>query len=66
MHIPDGFLSVYVIIPTLIITLIFWTISVKKAKLTEPQVPIMGLLTALFFAAMMMNYPSSAEQPPTY
>jgi cobalt/nickel transport system permease protein len=57
MHIPDGFLSLYVIIPTFITTIIFWAISVKKVKLTEQQVPIMGLLTALFFAAMMMNYP---------
>ena len=57
MHIPDGFLSLYVIIPTFIITIIFWAISVKKVKLTEQQIPIMGLLTALFFAAMMMNYP---------
>ena len=57
MHIPDGFLTISVIIPTFIITIIFWAISVKKIKLTEKQVPIMGLLTALFFAAMMMNYP---------
>jgi cobalt/nickel transport system permease protein len=57
MHIPDGFLSLYVIIPTFIITIIFWVISIKKVKLTEQQIPIMGLLTALFFAAMMMNYP---------
>ena len=57
MHIPDGFLTISVIIPTFIITIVFWAISVKKIKLTEKQVPIMGLLTALFFAAMMMNYP---------
>ncbi len=57
MHIPDGFLTLYVIIPAFIITIIFWGISVKKSKLTEQQIPIMGLLTALFFAAMMMNYP---------
>ena len=57
MHIPDGYLSLYVIVPTFVITIIFWAISVKKAKLTEQQIPIMGLLTALFFAAMMMNYP---------
>jgi cobalt/nickel transport system permease protein len=57
MHIPDGFLSLYVIIPTFIITITFWIISIKKVKLTEQQIPIMGLLTALFFAAMMMNYP---------
>jgi cobalt/nickel transport system permease protein len=46
-----------VIIPTFIITILFWAISVKKIKITDKQVPIMGLLTALFFAAMMMNYP---------
>jgi cobalt/nickel transport system permease protein len=57
MHIPDGFLTLNVIIPTYIITIIFRVISVKKIKLTDKQIPIMGLLTALFFAAMMMNYP---------
>jgi cobalt/nickel transport system permease protein len=57
MHIPDGFLTLSVIIPTFIITIIFWGLSVKKTKLTEQQIPMMGLLTALFFAAMMMNYP---------
>ena len=30
MHIPDGFLTLYVIIPTFIITIIFWVISVKE------------------------------------
>ncbi len=57
MHIPDGFLTLNVIIPAFIITIIFWAISLRKVKLTEQQVPMMGLLTALFFAAMMMNYP---------
>jgi cobalt/nickel transport system permease protein len=57
MHIPDGYLSIYVIIPTFIIVILFWAASLKKVKLTEQQIPIMGLLTALFFAAMMMNYP---------
>jgi cobalt/nickel transport system permease protein len=57
MHIPDGFLTLSVIIPAFIIAIIFWGISVKKAKITEQQVPMMALLTALFFAAMMMNYP---------
>jgi cobalt/nickel transport system permease protein len=57
MHIPDGFLSPSVAIAGFIITIIFWAISFKKVKLTDKQVPIMGLLTALFFAAMMMNYP---------
>jgi cobalt/nickel transport system permease protein len=57
MHIPDGFLTLYVIIPTFIIAILFLAIAIKKIKLTDQQVPIMGLLTALFFAAMMMNYP---------
>ena len=57
MHIPDGFLTPYVFVPAFVITIIFWAICLKKVKLTEKQVPIMGLLTALFFAAMMMNYP---------
>lgn len=57
MHIPDGYLTLEVLIPAYIITIIFWIICLKKVKLTEKQVPIMGLLCALFFAAMMMNYP---------
>jgi cobalt/nickel transport system permease protein len=57
MHIPDGFLTPYITIPAFIITIIFWVISFRKIKLTDQQVPMMGLLTALFFAAMMMNFP---------
>ncbi len=57
MHIPDGYLTPEVFIPAYIITIIFWIICLKKVKLAEKQVPIMGLLCALFFAAMMMNYP---------
>jgi cobalt/nickel transport system permease protein len=59
VHIPDGFLSPPVIITAFIITIIFWIIAFKKVKgsLDERQVPLMGLLTALFFAAQMMNYP---------
>ena len=57
MHIPDGFLSPSVFTTAFVITIIFWAISFKKTRLTDKQVPIMGLLTALFFAAQMMNYP---------
>jgi cobalt/nickel transport system permease protein len=57
MHIPDGFLSPPVFVAGFVVAIIFWAISFKKIKLTDKQVPIMGLLTALFFAAMMMNYP---------
>jgi cobalt/nickel transport system permease protein len=57
LHIPDGFLTMEVAIAAFIITIIFWVISFKYIKLSDRQVPMMGLLTALFFAAMMMNYP---------
>ncbi len=59
MHIPDGFLSLTIAAFTFAVTIVFWIISFKKVKnnLDERQVPIMGLLTALFFAAQMMNYP---------
>jgi cobalt/nickel transport system permease protein len=57
MHMPDGLISLTIAIPAFIVTIIFWAISFKKIKITEHQVPMMGLLTALFFAAMMMNFP---------
>jgi len=59
MHIPDGFLSLPIIIITFAITFIFWAIAFKRVggKLDERKVPLMGLLTALFFAAQMVNYP---------
>ncbi|MCL1977858.1 MAG: energy-coupling factor ABC transporter permease [Candidatus Bathyarchaeota archaeon] len=57
MHLPDGLIPPTIAIIAFIITIVFWVISFKKVKLTEQQVPMMGLLTALFFAAMMMNFP---------
>lgn len=57
MHIPDGYLTPTVSVAAFVITAVFWIISVRKVKLTEQQVPMMGLLTALFFAAMFANYP---------
>jgi cobalt/nickel transport system permease protein len=57
MHIPDGFIPLTFAIPAFLITIVFWIISFKKIKLTEQQVPMMGLLTALFFAAMFINIP---------
>ncbi len=57
MHIPDGYLTLTVSVAAFIIVAIFWVISFRKIKLTEQQVPMMGLPTALFFAAMFVNYP---------
>jgi cobalt/nickel transport system permease protein len=57
MHIPDGLIPLTIAIPAFLITIAFWLVSFKKIKLTEQQVPMMGLLTALFFAAMFVNIP---------
>jgi len=59
VHIPDGFLSPAVIVVTFVIAFVFWAVSFRKVgkTLDERMVPMMALLTALFFAAMMMNYP---------
>ncbi|MDR0471508.1 MAG: energy-coupling factor ABC transporter permease [Nitrososphaerota archaeon] len=57
MHLPDGVVSPIVTIIGFLITIIFWVVCFKKVKLSEQQVPMMGLLTALFFAAMMINFP---------
>ena len=57
MHIPDGYLTTTVSVAAFAIVIVFWIISFRKIKLAEQQVPMMGLLTALFFAAMFANYP---------
>jgi len=59
MHIPDGFLSPAVAVVGFIISAIFLAVAVRKVgkRLDERMVPLMALLTALFFAAQMMNYP---------
>jgi cobalt/nickel transport system permease protein len=59
LHIPDGFL-------TLIISLIFWAITIvtvgiaiskTNKSLGEKQVPLMGIMAAFIFAAQMLNFP---------
>jgi cobalt/nickel transport system permease protein len=57
VHLPDGLIPLTIAIPAFIVTIVFWAVSFKKIKLSEQQVPMMGLLTALFFAAMMINFP---------
>jgi len=59
MHIPDGFLTYSVCAITYIGALIFWVFAFRRAKqvLSDRQVPLMATLTAMFFAAQMMNYP---------
>lgn len=59
MHIPDGFLDYTVCAITYAGSIIFWTLAFRKAgkNLTDKQIPLMATLTAMFFAAQMMNYP---------
>jgi len=40
-------------------TLIFWIFAIRKSRqnLDEKQIPLMATLTAMFFAAQMVNYP---------
>lgn len=59
MHIPDGFLTYSVCVITYVGALIFWVFAFRRAKqvLSDKQVPLMATLTAMFFAAQMMNYP---------
>ncbi|MBS7657736.1 MAG: energy-coupling factor ABC transporter permease [Candidatus Bathyarchaeia archaeon] len=59
MHIPDGFLDLKICSVTYVLTAVFWFFAFRKAKkvLTDKQIPLMAVLTAMFFAAQMMNYP---------
>ena len=59
LHIPDGFL-------TLIVSLIFWLITIIMVSLAvsktnkslgEKQIPLMGVMAAFIFAAQMLNFP---------
>jgi cobalt/nickel transport system permease protein len=59
LHIPDGFL-------TLIVSVIFWIISIAiiglaisrtNKSLGEKQIPLMGVMAAFIFAAQMLNFP---------
>jgi cobalt/nickel transport system permease protein len=62
MHIPDGFLSMPVVLVMWIITIVFVGYSVRKTnkRITESQIPLMGVLAAFVFAAQMLNIPVAA------
>ncbi|RME37643.1 MAG: cobalamin biosynthesis protein CbiM, partial [Thermoflexia bacterium] len=58
MHIPDGFLSIGVIVVCWVLSIIgigFALARTRKA-LGERQVPVMGVLAAFIFAAQMLNF----------
>jgi cobalt/nickel transport system permease protein len=59
MHIPDGFLSVFVSITSWVITFYLVSVAIRKTNqsLGEKQVPLMGIMAAFIFAAQMLNFP---------
>jgi cobalt/nickel transport system permease protein len=59
MHIPDGFLDYSICGLTYLGSALFWILAFRKTResLKDQQIPLMATLTAVFFAAQMMNYP---------
>lgn len=59
MHIPDGFLNLYVSAICWVITAITISMAVSRTNksLGEKQVPLMGVMAAFIFAAQMINFP---------
>src|SRR5512141_412850 len=59
MHIPDGFLSIFISILCWAITAGILAIAVSHTNksLGERQVPLMGVMAAFIFAAQMINFP---------
>ncbi|MDH5361728.1 MAG: energy-coupling factor ABC transporter permease [Aigarchaeota archaeon] len=59
MHIPDGFLDLSIASVMYVGAGIFWVFAFRRTKvvLSDRLVPLMATLTALFFAAQIMNYP---------
>lgn len=59
MHMPDGFLTLQVAIVAFLIDVPFWILSFKKVRSTfdEKTAPLFGTLTAIIFAAQMVNWP---------
>jgi cobalt/nickel transport system permease protein len=58
MHIPDGFLSVFVSIFFWILSVLIIRIALSETNrnLGERQVPLMGILAAAIFAGQMLNF----------
>jgi cobalt/nickel transport system permease protein len=59
VHIPDGFLSVPVLVATDITAAITVGFALRQAskELDERQVPLMGVTAAFVFGAQMLNFP---------
>lgn len=58
MHIPDGFLSVFVSILLWIASIVVIAYALKRVSvdLDERKVPLMGVLAAAIFAGQMLNF----------
>ncbi|MCS7221120.1 MAG: energy-coupling factor ABC transporter permease [Anaerolineae bacterium] len=58
MHIPDGFLSLPVVLACWLLSAIVIGYAVRQtnAQLQERQVPLMGVLAAFIFAGQMINF----------
>jgi cobalt/nickel transport system permease protein len=58
LHIPDGFLSLFVSLVTWIIAIIMVGYALRRVgqDLGERQVPLMGVLAAAIFAGQMLNF----------
>ncbi len=59
LHIPDGFLTLFVSLIFWLITIIMVGFAVNRTNqlLGEKQIPIMGVMAAFIFAAQMLNFP---------
>ena len=59
LHIPDGFLSLFVSLVCWAITALILAIAISRTNksLGEKQVPLMGVMAAFIFAAQMINFP---------
>jgi cobalt/nickel transport system permease protein len=58
MHIPDGFLSIFVSVTLWVISIVVIADALKRVSsdLGERQVPLMGVVAAAIFAAQMLNF----------
>lgn len=59
LHIPDGFLNLWVSTISWIITIILIGIALRRSRteINERQIPFMGIMAAFIFAAQMINFP---------
>ena len=59
LHIPDGFLSIFVSLFCWGITILVLALAISRANqsLGERQIPLMGVMAAFIFAAQMINFP---------